>query len=398
MKKSAFQFFLVVSFTFFSCRNEPVEEPSIRKVQFDLTDFETISCLDFIERGQVIVLELTKNSAIDNVDKIVMRNDRIFVMNFIESSGFKYLLAFDGDGKFEWVREASFDGPGNFYGYKDFILSPDDHIEILDGGQSKIVRYDFQGAFVNETPMDTDAHKIAKFTDGTYAYNRNNSYLFGRQKEESNLLFINQKGERMGSGHIRIDPLFRDLAFTVECFFPGLKEDEYFATHPINDTVYHCAGSGVKPLFVIDYKEKAVKGKMLNDLRQELEKKAQRDQYNLVVLNFLNDPSFISHFDIVVERERYFWLSFTANKKRYYLSVDKFSDASKLFAMKEDCLNHTSIFILDENHFALVVDNPGDLQNRLRKISPETERKLSHEIGEDPNPLIIKLDLDLIPL
>ncbi|MDR1737688.1 MAG: 6-bladed beta-propeller [Candidatus Symbiothrix sp.] len=148
MKYSIPSFASLVLVLIFGCTNH---------TSLSLSEHQIISVPDVLEN---IVPQDSLFSAIDIVpletsDKCLIRDVRsvkIYDSLIYINSGMKDLLVFDFTGKFKQKIASRGNGPGEYLDVRDFVITQDHKIEILDF--KKILTYTLDGEFVSKTTFD----------------------------------------------------------------------------------------------------------------------------------------------------------------------------------------------------------------------------------------------------
>lgn len=123
-----------------SCKNEQkTSYSSDNKIQIDPTKKENIFNIDKSYISEVINLENTKNSLLGNVDKMLIKDDRIYILDKEISEA---VYVFKNDGKFLYKIKRSGQGPGEYLAPDDFTIDKKtEELLILDSDQKKILYF-----------------------------------------------------------------------------------------------------------------------------------------------------------------------------------------------------------------------------------------------------------------
>ena len=182
--------FLIVFFCLYSisCQNNTKKEaPSSPKIIPFPQEAITPRVTDYFSYIEPIPLETSPECQIGRIDKLVIKNDLIFIQDYTQ----KTLFLFDINGKFKNKINAVGRGPGEFRKFFDFYVDSETRtIEILEGW--KIMRYDFLGKYINETKLERSACNFYKTKNGNY-------WLWAGPQFDGNdvntLVFIDKKGK-----------------------------------------------------------------------------------------------------------------------------------------------------------------------------------------------------------
>jgi hypothetical protein len=146
-----------ISQLFFSCTSQRFEEqipnsPTFKVVSFD--PFRKIDFQKFAKDLEYVVLETKPDYLISSIDKIEVKNSKIFVL----SKGQKTIFIFSRSGKIIGKISDFGDGPGKYSGISDFGVV-DTFIYLLTSPSKYLYKYDFFGELIEIVP-----------TNGNYIY------------------------------------------------------------------------------------------------------------------------------------------------------------------------------------------------------------------------------------
>lgn len=122
---------------FMSCTSK--EEQSIKVAQtlaFDATHVDTLLC-KVIDKIDFVALGLTENSEIYGVNKMIIKNDLIFLGDFHSGK----IIVYDMNGKVKLVLNNKGEGPQEYLELKSFAVD-EQNIYILDNFRHSINVYD----------------------------------------------------------------------------------------------------------------------------------------------------------------------------------------------------------------------------------------------------------------
>jgi hypothetical protein len=107
---------------------------------------------DYFSRLEIIPLETSRESAISNIDRVIIDNGFLYIFDHNRDA----VLIFDKEGYFQRKIERKGRGPGEYVGLLDVSLNRNTgHLSFLTDIPEKIMRYDQNGRFVDdeETPF-----------------------------------------------------------------------------------------------------------------------------------------------------------------------------------------------------------------------------------------------------
>jgi hypothetical protein len=120
---------------------------------------------EFLSGVEFIALREPKNLTFGEVDKVYIKENRIYVFDYFNS---KRLIVYDLSGEFKYMISQWGEGPGEYLEVQDYLVDGS-NVEILDV-KNKVLVFDTLGKFVNEIKLNFVATAFAKIS--------NNKYLF----------------------------------------------------------------------------------------------------------------------------------------------------------------------------------------------------------------------------
>ncbi len=221
-------------------------------INIDDLNFEKSIVIDSIFKIEKIVkLESNEDSFIGSYDKILIEEDRIFIM---DSSITFSIFVFDFGGNFLFKIFSFGEGPKEYLELRDFTLSPSTNtIDVLDFGGKKVLRFSKQnGEFIEMESLDINSYyrSIEKIDGGYVSSHANNcgvlddcynvSFLSDDLIVESNSLAMNK---HLKNYDFKGDPQF------------SRNSDRVFFREIFNDTIYEVlpATNQLRAAFSIDF-------------------------------------------------------------------------------------------------------------------------------------------------
>ena len=120
------------------------------------TDYGKLS--DFAEDIKMIPLEFSGDCILDKVEKIVMSDSCIFIMERYNQKG---IYVFDHSGKYLYRVGNCGQGPDEFVDLSDFSLNEEQQlIYLYDIMRKKVLIFSFEGDFIKDIQMNYYADKF----------------------------------------------------------------------------------------------------------------------------------------------------------------------------------------------------------------------------------------------
>lgn len=225
---------------------------------------------DLIDSIKYVKLELTENSMIGELTKIVIFEDRIYALDMKTSS----LFTFDIDGKY--ISKICNIGQGpNEYTQLDFftIDKKQRHLVLTDLVGYWVMRYDFEGNFLSRKKIPFWIRDIAPVNNNEYVFYMNYIDNDIKLKNEFNFYYTDSllqiKKAYFPYKTIEIGMAKNKLSTPAGGVFYDCDSTFNFAT-AYNDTVYQVNSEELIPKYVFDFEDKKINPEIFHTNREEL--------------------------------------------------------------------------------------------------------------------------------
>lgn len=298
-------------FIFLSCTtNKKWEEMEL--ITFDVKESEikrNTSLSELITIDSLIFLEQTENSLIGEISKVVVSDDRIYILDQYNSHA---IFCFTKNGKFinsyrklgrgpeEYVEINDID----YYNNKIYISVSPFRILILDKNlnfQEAIIIEEFKNRSLNSSiiAMNNDTIIISD-SELPYKYN---FYSINEKR------FISHQSPALGQGYgYRRPPIVKSIS------------NQLFVTERYNDTIFIIEKNKVIPKYFINY-EKPASIKEKNEL-------INRSVYDISPTKYHNR---MSRNHLFFESNNYFYFSFFYNRNVHFYFRNKLNSNVLIF-------------------------------------------------------------------
>ena len=135
-------FFLAV-FCTFSCSEIKVKENKVQHIKLDLHPNQKLFFSELSDSIEIIPLQLTDDSNLDKILRIVCHKGRIYLMNSLRFTS-KTLHVFDRYGNFIYKIDKRGNGPDEYIDMKDFCIDREKDELIILGCQGKLLIHDLE--------------------------------------------------------------------------------------------------------------------------------------------------------------------------------------------------------------------------------------------------------------
>ena len=202
----------------------------------------------FIEVDSIITLELNDISMIGEVDKVIITEKRIYIM---DRSISKALFCFDKKGNFINRYQRLGKGPTE-YNYINWFDADEDNV-YLSTDESKFFQLDVDLNFKKRINI--------KWPKGFFIGRRvhilnQNTILFTGFESEYNFNFYNLKKKRFVSKLEKVTPPFSGVDVSRYSYN---QKDCLIATKEFSDTIFNLSSEKMIPYMVIEYEDPIIK-------------------------------------------------------------------------------------------------------------------------------------------
>ncbi len=395
--KTIFSILLVASI--FACRPEVDDNPAkLQNINISTKNVVTIPAQQFYRNVQFIPLEFKKESLIDIAEMLMYKNNRIYISSYVETSGSHDLVIFDEKGNFIERKYSGGEGPGSFSGVRDFLITEDGAIEVLDRHRRKIIRYNADGKYVENVYAKANISKMEKFNDGSYVFYRGNSYAYDDMiKLPDNLIYGDEEGNIKTNSYVPITDYLRDREIeTGELFLRVPGKSAFYFNDALNDTIYFVDNKSIRPIFNLVLPDESYRRDKIKLIREAA--RQSPDKYNLILLDFLNDRKIINRVKLIVDMGHVLLLEFQRENIRYYAKVSKRDFKATVYKLDDSVIDKGFVFPYGEDKFVLVVESPLSFKNSilerptLMDAFPPNMKSYIQNINTDVNPFLLVVD------
>lgn len=200
-----------------------------------------------IESNDTIFLETTDEALIGRIDKIIVHNDQIFVLDIRVA---KSIFIFNTSGEFQGKINNIGDGPGQFFLPFDMGFNVEtNRIEIMDVRLRKILSFSTVGEFIEEWRIEEQLTDFYPLSKDEYVFHRDGRDLEMGQKH--NLLRLSDRSNTKvllegvsDFGVTDYIPINNNLMSTF---------NRLLYIHPMHDTIYEVNNEEIHPEYYINF-------------------------------------------------------------------------------------------------------------------------------------------------
>ncbi len=335
---------------------------STKTIRWDLNkDFEI---KEIVKNIQCIILEDTPESIFSTINKLIIKNDRIYILDI---EGARSLLVFDINGKFIHKIGKQGNGPGEYSrSLINFTVNENDDVLLYDYAKRKMMRYDKNGKYI-------ELYR-SSFSFNDFIFLSNDQYLLSldiyEKKNSNRKVMLTNDLNIQGEFFFYFHKNFKHNKLNVRTFQPNVDKIAYM--HPVNDTLFIFDNEGfLKQAWFFDFGSKKLAEELKNDYEKAVEEEKEGNSHSI---HIFNTPICIKNYiiaEMIVNNQKCISVYDTTNNKLAYelLTPNKFSLNNINFPL---CTVHDSLLVsyLDPDTYLVVKDN--------FSISPEIDKHLEN--------------------
>ena len=180
---------------------------------------------DFIQDVKYLKLETNDDCVISNLDKVLFKNEQIFILDRLEHAVF----VFDLEGRFVRKYYHYGKGSGEYINLWDFDLSKDGNlIYFMDNTLDKLFMYSIQDEFIKEVRLKFNTNSFACIDTSLIVFSQNNRPNTNHPEFQNNLVFWDFKKEEVIKGFLPAER--KRISYTM-----GNS-----SLYSSNNQLYHC--------------------------------------------------------------------------------------------------------------------------------------------------------------
>lgn len=296
IRKHHILLFSLIALLLINCDNKPqmkaqlVSNSSIIVIKPN-SDYDQLDISSILDTVKFVKLELNKESIIGGINKLIVFEDRIYILDNQTSS----LFVFNIDGKFISKISKIGHGPGEYTALDFFDIDYEKRqIVLTDLMEYWISRYDLEGNYVSREKIPFWVEGVTPiFNQGyvVYANHRDNKH---KLSQEYNLFYLDSSMQiskayfPYNSSNFN-NPKISFITPETGSFYTYNKNRCFFSHY--KDQVYEITKEGLKPKYRFDFGEKTFNEKYLEQ-KTELKNYMEKGEF-FQLANVLENDDFV---------------------------------------------------------------------------------------------------------
>jgi hypothetical protein len=308
--------FLLIVFCFTSCDNTKKQDLN--------TSIEIFRCLNCNEKQKpgnpeydglkIVKLETTTSCLLYNITQIDISDSIIFIVD-----GYKYVYAFDMEGRFISQIGEYGQGPGEYLFLTAlYIDDKNKNVVIVDGYKNSLIKYDFQGKYLNSEKLADEPEESIQMCRQAKLTNDNKlllCHMMNGTPVGDNLAYylMDLKTHSLVGKYFSYDPIKLNNRFQHFSNHPmAISGEDIDFILPLCDTIY--SYPSFSPKYIIETPGKMASKKQV---------KQNTNDYRLDDLYRLHDDGFFTGFLNIFETNSKIVLTCIYDKEGGYFFGDK---------------------------------------------------------------------------
>lgn len=362
----------------------------LKTIHVEVDNIRTDVKLSEFAEAQIIPLPTSDDLLIGKIKKVCASDKSICI------SAENTIYRFTRSGEYLGKISKHGEGPDEYTGIRDFIITEDDEVAIFTLGKQALMFYSWDNQLKKKIKLDVSpSARITRMEDKLVINNGNkisntNKYV---------LMFIDLNSGEMTNELLPVDEYKAKYLYSIESntFTPGENDTTCYFYTGFNDTIYRITPNTCQPEVAFDWDGKNIP----NDY--------YRHDYPSVVqfLDGLTEgQTFGTHFQL--KSDNYLMVQYEQRRKGHQTVVIP-SNGGAPINMKEAHIDELGGFPLDmtcnayyDNKFptgyneAFFVVQPMDILDYVEEHAPESldevKKKIKHT-SDDQNPVLLVINL-----
>lgn len=340
---------------------------------------------DFFSFDSYTFLETSKDGIVGSIDRAIVRNDTIFVLDTKVSKG---IFVFKLDGKFLYSINKKGNGPGEINSIQDFTFIGD-NIAILNNNHQIQIYNSKNGLFIEKISLPFSTNSIVS-TDNSYVVDLFTNDEKVDQNFDYNLFRLDLAEKKMLSRGFPKPSI--NMKYNNKFNFYTSSAGTYF-TKPFDYNIYQIDGDEISIYKSLDFGKYSLE----KDFRENLSKRGNPIKM-LLTLPYVRSIRNV----MINDNFEYFIYSFQSKTFFYYMdkkenitaNFEKFGDDVFLGAFNPIPIGLTKnkiMFVIEPSTLKSIMKSLAEHPYNRKTIKPifDNLKLLSSKVENDSNPIIV---------
>jgi len=297
---------LFIFIFFYCCNSSKTTDSSINKIIFNRDFRNQIKLSSVCDEINFISLESSRNCLIGNINKIVINDNYVYILDNISNS----IYCFNIKGKFEFKINNAGNGPGQYIKIKDFVINCfNNSIDIYDSGKRHILIYDLKGNYIKTLKFKIGLRYFLPVDKKNYIIFTNKLTLPSDNKNYAYDIIIIDYNGRVKKKYFHYEPTYSSNSIS------GIQSlskfnSKIYVNLVYDERIYLVRNNNLVPQYYVDF------GK--DELTSQIKKLQLQDLFNIL------KKDIYSYYPIILgENENYIFLEYMKGKNFQYAIFNK---------------------------------------------------------------------------
>lgn len=232
---------IIISLLFFNCNNKHKEniKDEVKIIKLNFNDVKIDSVSNYFSDYKIIPLETNENSLIKRIDRLIIHENKIYILD----QDLKSIFMFNENGIYINKIFNVGKGPGEYVQLRDFTITDDSHIVLHSSSPYKLIFYDMNGKYIFEKKINNHYYNIS-YAESNYIF-----YDMIPNKLNNFKLLIKNKNSNSFDKYLE-----SKLETTISYTFSHkhlLKSTRLFFNEGFQNTIYTYANNKIIPYYYI---------------------------------------------------------------------------------------------------------------------------------------------------
>lgn len=380
IKKYIILFLIILTF---GCTKKK-DSPKVDVVKIPkFSKLKELNFSSFIDSSFTVALETKKECIIGTIDKIIIHNNHIFILDQRRSKG---VFEFTMKGKFIRQYGKLGKGPGEYTSIRTFAINKKrNELVIYNWVKRALLSYNLQGEYLNAKTINFRFNNLAVYK-GNYIMDLHNISNKGLKKESENNDFSLIKMGIKGKIKSKFLKQAQTLSNLLSSGNISVNEKEVFYNKPYSNIIYKLQDNNVTPYIKIDFEDKPIPEYMfenytnLNSFKDELNKKDYAYMHNISNYYSIKGVLLFS----ACKSDEYKDFLYSLKTKTLYPIVKNIDYASERLSFSGRLLGSHDEFLISSIEPSFLCN-----ENVSKNFNSENIKKFITTVSSNDNPILI---------
>ena len=288
-----------------SCTSKVQElSDKVASIEVENKKSHPVEASDFIKRTEIIKLKINEGGVIGRVDKIRFFEEKFYLLDISKT---KTLKVFDRMGRFVYqITRHVLKTSDKLINIDDFDIDENGNVQILDGKNQKIYKFNKDGKYMNELVLPVYCFKFMIDKDGYVFFKNKTANNFEDATLFYDILMMDSDGTITAKFKPFSIPKGEFSRIAVSQPFSRVNNDILYVEF-LNDTIWRFDKNKLTAKYYVDFTSKMndkYKNKIILDYKVLLSEKNNKYAFGI---NFFNENDKMLFFQYTYGRKSNFY-------------------------------------------------------------------------------------------